>query len=98
MYKENFSERHIGPNPSELKKILNTIGVKSINHLLEDTLPKSIRIDHKLNLPDAISEHEFLKEIKSKATAPLWTKYISSLFVETFFKYSARVKNGLSNP
>ena len=65
MYKENFSERHIGPNPSELKKILNTIGVKSINHLLEDTLPKSIRIDHKLNLPDAISEHEFLKEIKS---------------------------------
>jgi len=34
MFRENFSKRHIGPNSSELKKILKTIGVKSIKHLL----------------------------------------------------------------
>ena len=40
MFKEIFSNRHIGPNSSELKKILKTIGVKSIEHLLKDTIPK----------------------------------------------------------
>ena len=65
MYKENFSERHIGPNSSELKKILNTIGVNSIDDLLKETIPDSIKINKKLNLPDSITEHEFLKEIKS---------------------------------
>ena len=39
MFKENFSNRHIGPNSLELKKILKIIGVKSIKHLLKDTIP-----------------------------------------------------------
>jgi len=98
MYKENFSERHIGPNPSELKKILNTIGVKSINHLLEDTLPKSIRIDHKLNLPDAITEHEFLKEIKSLSYKNKKFKTYIGLGYHDTFTPSVIQRNILENP
>ena len=98
MYKENFSERHIGPNPSELKKILNTIGVKSINHLLEDTLPKSIRIDHKLNLPDAITEHEFLKEIKSLSHKNKKFKTYIGLGYHDTFTPSVIQRNILENP
>ena len=64
MYKENFSRRHIGPSTSELKNMLETIGVNSIEDLLSQTIPDKIRLKTDLNIPDAISEMEFLKEIK----------------------------------
>ena len=44
MFKENFSRRHIGPNPTELNVILKTIGVESIEELLSQTIPDKIRI------------------------------------------------------
>ena len=64
MYKENFSRRHIGPSTSELNNMLETIGVDSIEDLLSQTIPDKIRLKTDLNIPDAISEMEFLKEIK----------------------------------
>ena len=64
MYKENFSRRHIGPSTSELNNMLQTIGVNSIEDLLSQTIPDKIRLKTDLNIPDAISEMEFLKEIK----------------------------------
>ena len=56
MFKENFTRRHIGPNSSELKKILGTIGVKSVEQLLEETIPGKIRLKNDLNIPEGISE------------------------------------------
>ena len=64
MFKENFSRRHIGPNPTELNVILKTIGVESIEELLSQTIPDKIRIKKDLNIPEGLSEMEFLKEIK----------------------------------
>ena len=63
MFKENFTRRHIGPDPSELNIMLKKIGVKSIEELLEQTIPDKIRIKGDLKIPDGISEMEFLKEI-----------------------------------
>ena len=64
MFKENFTRRHIGPNTSELNTILSTISVDSVEQLLEQTIPDKIRLKNDLNIPDGISEMEFLKEIK----------------------------------
>ena len=64
MYKENFSRRHIGPSTSELNSMLETIGVNSVEDLLSQTIPDKIRLKTDLNIPNAISEMEFLKEIK----------------------------------
>ena len=64
MYKENFSKRHIGPSTSELNYMLKIIGVKSIEDLLSQTIPEKIRLKSDLDIPDSISEMEFLKEIK----------------------------------
>ena len=98
MYKENFSERHIGPNSSELKKILNTIGVKSIDELLNDTLPDSIKVNKKLNLPDSITEHEFLKEIKSLSYKNKKFKTYIGLGYHDTFTPSVIQRNILENP
>ena len=64
MFKENFSNRHIGPNSSELEIILKTIGVESVEELLNQTIPDNIRLKKDLDIPEGISEMEFLNEIK----------------------------------
>ena len=64
MFKEKFARRHIGPNDIELNIILKTIGVESVEELLNQTIPDNIRLNKDLNIPEGISEMEFLKEIK----------------------------------
>ena len=39
MFKEKFARRHIGPNDIELNIILKTIGVESVEELLNQTIP-----------------------------------------------------------
>ena len=64
MFKEKFAHRHIGPNPTELNIILKTIGVESVEELLNQTIPDNIRLQKDLNIPAGISEMEVLNEIK----------------------------------
>ena len=64
MRTDEFVERHIGPNEEEIKQMLSKIGAKSIEQLLEETIPEAIRLDENLNLPDGISEHAFSKTIQ----------------------------------
>jgi glycine dehydrogenase len=61
----DFSKRHIGPDNSDIKKMLKFIGLNSIEKLLNETIPSSIRIHESLNLPEGISEYEFLKEMNT---------------------------------
>lgn len=61
----NFQERHIGPNQSELNEMLATIGVDSLDTLIDQTVPSNIRLSKPLNLPSALSEHRYLQHIKS---------------------------------
>ena len=67
MFKENFTRRHIGPNSSELNKILSTIGVTSVEQLLEQTIPEKIRLKNDLNL-------NYLSYETSESVGPLVTK------------------------
>ncbi len=62
-----FQGRHIGPNPSDLKAMLATINEPSIESLISKTVPDSIRIKGDLNVPPAISEFEYLTELKKVA-------------------------------
>ncbi len=98
MYKENFSRRHIGPSTSELNDMLKIIGVKSIEDLLSQTIPEKIRLKSDLDIPDAISEMEFLKEIKkfSKLNRNFKT-YIGLGYHDTFTP-SVIQRNILENP
>lgn len=64
---DSFQERHIGINENDKIKILKTLNLNSIDELIEQTIPQNIRLNEELNLPDEISEEEFLRYAKSKA-------------------------------
>ena len=62
-----FSRRHIGITERDLPKMLETIGVKSVDELIEQTIPANIRLPKPLDLPEAMTEQEFLTHIHELA-------------------------------
>ena len=58
----NFENRHIGVSELDKNKMLNDIGIESLDKLIKDTIPENILLKDKLNLPDSITEQEWLKE------------------------------------
>ncbi|MDQ0968045.1 glycine dehydrogenase [Flavobacterium sp. W4I14] len=63
-YKEDFQNRHIAPNEADTAEMLQTVGVNSIDELIEQTVPTAIRLKQPLNLPAAKSETEYLGALK----------------------------------
>ena len=59
-----FISRHIGPDEDSTKQMLKTIGVPDLDTLISRTVPPAIRMQHDLNLPAAMSEHQYLQHIK----------------------------------
>ena len=67
-YQENFKDRHIAPNEADTKAMLETVGVNSIDELIEQTIPATIRLKQGLNLPEAKSEVDYLSSLKQTAS------------------------------
>ena len=67
-YQENFKDRHIAPNEADTKAMLETVGVNSIDELIEQTVPATIRLKQGLNLPEAKSEVDYLTSLKQTAS------------------------------
>src|SRR6478736_9573045 len=59
-----FQARHIGPNENDTRKMLQTIGESSLQSLVDKTVPPAIRMKKALNIPAAMSEHDYLQHIK----------------------------------
>ena len=59
-----FSERHIGPRPSDQENMLNKIGVSNMSELIDLAIPQSIRLSKKMDLPKALNESELLEHMK----------------------------------
>ncbi|MFI5158778.1 MAG: glycine dehydrogenase (aminomethyl-transferring), partial [Sphingobacteriales bacterium] len=67
-YQEKFQSRHIAPNEADTAKMLKTIGVSSLDELIEQTVPAGIRLKNPLNLPTAKSEFDYLNTLKQTAS------------------------------
>jgi glycine dehydrogenase len=63
-----FTQRHIGPNAEETAAMLKTIGVSSLDELIDRTVPSVIRVNKPLNTGGPVSEFEYLKELKKTAS------------------------------
>ena len=59
-----FSERHIGPRPSDQENMLNKIGVSNMSELIDLAIPQAIRLSKKMDLPKALNESELLEHMK----------------------------------
>ncbi len=62
-----FTQRHIGPNEEETRKMLRTIGAASVEELISKTVPASIRLQQPLQTAGPVSEFQYLKELKETA-------------------------------
>lgn len=68
METQKFQHRHIGINAEDEKLMLSKIGVKSLDELIDQTIPSNIRLQGGLNLPAALSEHEYAEEMALMAS------------------------------
>ena len=62
---DSFARRHIGPNEVETEEMLGAIGFENLDSLIGATVPKNIRLDRELSLPEAKSEAEALAELRA---------------------------------
>src|SRR5476649_1426404 len=64
---ESFQSRHIGPDADETAAMLKTVGAPSLDALMDEAIPARIRLKAPLKLPDGLSEHQFLKDLRAMA-------------------------------
>jgi glycine dehydrogenase len=70
----SFPIRHIGPDVADTRAMLAVVGVPSIETLISQAVPKSIRLDRPLALPSPASEAEALTELGAKMDANIVLK------------------------
>ncbi|WP_026422228.1 aminomethyl-transferring glycine dehydrogenase [Actinokineospora inagensis] len=63
-----FADRHVGPRPAELARILDVVGVGSLEELAQHAVPESIREgDLAIDLPAPATEVQALAELRDLA-------------------------------
>jgi len=62
-----FADRHLGPRPEDVERMLAALGVATLDELIDQAVPKTIRTDQALQLPDARSEPEVLATLRTLA-------------------------------
>jgi glycine dehydrogenase len=95
---DRFVNRHIGVNDQELQEMLQVIGAKTLDQLIDETVPAQIRMQKELDLPEAITEYEYLKEIKrTGAMNKVFKSYIGMGYYGTITP-SVILRNIFQNP
>jgi glycine cleavage system P protein (glycine dehydrogenase) len=64
---DTFADRHIGPSAADVEHMLAALGVASLDELLDQAVPASIRDDKPLELEDAVSEPDALARLRALA-------------------------------
>ncbi|HTF03745.1 MAG TPA: aminomethyl-transferring glycine dehydrogenase [Bacteroidia bacterium] len=64
MYTDLFTRRHIGPSESDTRDMLKFIGVSSVDELIEQTIPASIRLKKPLQVGKGLGEYEYFRHLK----------------------------------
>ncbi len=97
-YTDEFEYRHIGSEGSELQAMLAEMKVNSVDELIEQTVPASIRLTKSLNLPEPLTEHQYLQHIKKIAQKnKVFKSYIGLGYYNTFTP-SVILRNVFENP
>ncbi|HAF29890.1 MAG TPA: glycine dehydrogenase (aminomethyl-transferring) [Bacteroidales bacterium] len=98
MAQDNFIQRHNGPRDHEINKMVEKIGVSSLDELIDKTVPKSIRLEKPLNLGKGISEFEYSKKLRKIASKnKLYKTFIGLGYYDTIMPAVIQ-RNILENP
>ncbi len=98
MITNNFMNRHNGPSDADARKMLSTTGAESMEQLIAETIPSSIRLKKDMDLPDGINEYELLNHMKGLAAKnAMYRTYIGMGYYNTITP-GVIVRNVLENP
>jgi glycine dehydrogenase len=93
-----FPDRHIGPRPADIAKMLAEIGADSLDDLIAQTVPRGIRADRPLVLGDALSETASLAELATLAARnKVFTSMLGLGYYDTITP-PVILRNVLENP
>lgn len=98
LYRESFDARHNGPTTQDIAKMLPIVGAASLDELIEQTVPAGIRLQGELNLPEAKTEAEFLRDFKQLASQnQIWRSFIGMGYHDTITP-NVILRNIMENP
>ncbi len=98
MSSTHFAARHIGPRTEETKEMLQTIGVSSVEQLIDETVPPGIRASQALPIGAALSEHDYLAYLSTKAKKNKVNKSYLGLGYSPTIVPGVILRNVLENP
>ena len=88
-YKDsNFEDRHLGISEEQIQEMCDIIGVGSLEQLVNETVPDSIRLREELDLPEALSEAAYLEHVKTIGSEnQIFKTYIGQGYNHTLVPY-----------
>jgi glycine dehydrogenase len=94
----NFEMRHIGPSEEQISKMLKVIGTNGLDRLIEETLPETIRLKKALDLPQPLSEPDFIAGLRKEVQKnKLFRSFIGLGYYHTYTP-AIILRNILENP
>ena len=94
----DFAYRHLGLTHTDRRLMLDTIGASTVEELLDQTIPQSIRMTQQLSVPQSIAEHDVLAVLKQKFSSDVQrTSLIGQGYYNTITP-SVLKRNMIENP
>ncbi|TXB68951.1 aminomethyl-transferring glycine dehydrogenase [Phaeodactylibacter luteus] len=95
---DQFVNRHNGVSNRDLPEMLKAIGVSSLDQLINETVPDSIRLKAEMDLPPAMTEYDFLQELQQTARMNRTFKSYIGLGYNGTITPSVLLRNLFQNP
>ena len=94
----SFASRHMGPRLEDQTSMLRTLGLSSIDELIDKTVPPAIRLRKPLDLAESLTESEYLEHLDELASKnAIYRNYIGMGYYPTEVPSVIR-RNILENP
>ena len=94
----SFQSRHIGPRADEREAMLKVIGVPSLDALIDEAIPASIRLPGPLATVPPEPEHRFLARLRRTAQKNIPVKSLIGLGYSGCITPGVILRNVLENP
>ena len=95
---DKFVSRHIGPRDHEIDTMLKKVGASSLDELIEQTVPSSIRLEKPLNIGKGLTERQYFRKIHDIAGQnKVYNTYIGMGYYDVITP-AVITRNVLENP
>ncbi|MCY4075709.1 MAG: glycine dehydrogenase (aminomethyl-transferring), partial [Acidobacteria bacterium] len=93
-----FEQRHVGPRPADVDRMLDVVGAPSLGALIDQAVPAGIRLAEPLDLPDPEPEARYLDRLRAiGARNERWRSFIGQGYHDCVTP-SVILRNVLENP